>query len=143
MRLVTNTTAAAIAAALLLAACSTSPVATGDATPVPAERVLNKQLTRRAPGAVEVFVKRDSGMSGIACAITVYVDASPVAELRTSEVLALYLSEGEHMLGAKQAFVCGGGTAEVHAVLRAGARTYSYRLGYGNAGEFIFQPTAF
>jgi hypothetical protein len=106
------------------------------------ERILNRHFLQPAQGTGEVTIKRDSGFSGSACSSRIFVDGRPIADIRGSEKVVLYLPEGEHILSAWPNGICGGGMTEVKAVIKAGTQS-SFRIGYGSNGDFSINPTAF
>ena len=68
---------------LIDAGCSTTPIASHQAEPVPEERQFLYQYG--AADAARVLVKRDTGIMGAACSTRVYLDGK----------LAAYLDPGE------------------------------------------------
>ncbi|MBA3353816.1 MAG: hypothetical protein H0U23_15590 [Blastocatellia bacterium] len=90
-----------LAAAILISGCATSPTPTASARPVPAGRILAPEYFQsRSAQDVEVLVKRDSGLTGIANFTLLKVDGNPVAKLAAGEIARLYLPPGRHLLGA-------------------------------------------
>jgi len=127
---------------IVLSSCATRPISNTAAIPVPMDRILNTNYLQPAPGTGKVIVKRDKGFMGSLCSTRIFVDGRPVADIRPSEKIVLYLPEGEHILSAWPNGICGGGMAEVKAVIKAGTQL-SYRIGYGSNGDFSIFPTAF
>ncbi len=125
---------------LALAGCATTPVSTSDAQAVPLERVFASDVLLRKPGTCLVIVKRDQGFFGSACSSRVLVDGRPVVDLATGEKVSLYLSEGDHIIGADSK-ACGGGISEVSIAARSD-RPSTLRIRYGTNGEYTIQPTA-
>lgn len=133
---------AATAAALVLSACSNQPVATGEAKEVPPKQVIDRTLTLSAPGSVLTVVKRDSGSKGAFCTATVAVDGKDVAEVGMSEKVSLYLTPGEHIIGARLSRAmpfCAGENVEVTANVKTEA---AYRFGSNAGGNFYINKTA-
>ena len=126
----------------LSAACATQPISNQAAIMAPYDQILDNSLFTPRPDTVEVTVKRDSGFGGSACSSRIFVDAKPVADIRASQKIILYLSKSEHILGASPNGYCGGGTVEVRADLRSGAPA-SFRVGYGSNSDFFINQTAF
>lgn len=137
-----RTVSCCTAQAALLTACATSPVPTSEAELVPASRVINGGMLQAAVGAVAITIKRDSGMNTGACATRVWINGAPVADVRTSEKLVVYLKPGNYMLGAETNAPCAGRLAELEMIVGPNRPT-TYRMGYGSSGEFALSPSAF
>ena len=127
---------------LILSGCATQPISNSSAIEAPMNRILDRQFLQPATGTGEVIIKRDSGFGGSACSSRIFVDGRPVADIRVSEKIVLYLPEGDHILSAWPNGICGGGMTEVRAVIKAGVQS-SFRVGYGSNGDFSINPTAF
>lgn len=132
----------AIAFAVAVSGCATQPVSNAEATSVSTDRILDSRYLQPIPDAGQVTVKRDSGMGGSACSSRIFVNAKPVADLRTSEKVVLYLPTGEYIFSAWPNGICGGGMSEVHATVKSGVEL-SFRVGYGSNGDFSINATAF
>lgn len=133
---------AATAAALLLSACSNQPVPTSQAKEVPPKQVFDPTLTQSATGKVLTIVKRDSGTKGAFCTATVAVDGKDVAEVGMSEKVSLYLTPGEHIIGARLSRAmpfCAGENVEVTANVKSES---AYRFGNNVNGVFYLNKTA-
>ena len=122
--------------------CATRPISNADALPVPAERIIDSRYSQAATDTGQITVKRDSGLGGSACSSRIFVNAKPVADLRTSEKIVLFLPAGDHVLSAWPNGACGGGMTEVRASVRTGSEL-TFRVGYGSNGDFTINPTAF
>jgi hypothetical protein len=109
---------------------------------VPDARVLAPSLLLQREGTGVVIVKRDSGLAGSACARRVFVDASPVADLKPSEKVTLYLSIGAHIISARPNDPCGGGMVETGINVSA-EKSVTLRMGSGGHGDLGLYPTAF
>ena len=131
----------AIGAAFLLSDCATTPVGTSDARTVPPARVLSTDYITQRAGTCLVVVKRDSGFGGSACSSRVFVDGQAVAGLATGEKVSLYVTPGEHIIGANPNGICGGGLSEVSIVAHID-RPSILRIRYGSNGDYSIQPTA-
>ena len=85
-------------AALVLAGCSSTPVDTGTAKPVPAERLFAYQAS--VPGGSTLVVSRDNGFwaSG-GCYATLLIDGKKAARINTGEVSRFSLKPGRHVVG--------------------------------------------
>jgi hypothetical protein len=131
-----------IAFALAIAGCATRPVSNAEATAVPSERIIDSKFLEPTADAGIVTVKRDRGFGGSACSSRVFVNAKPVADIRTSEKVVIYLPAGEYIFSAWPNGVCGGGMSEVRANVKAGVEL-NFRIGYGSNGSFTINATAF
>ncbi|WP_218511224.1 DUF2846 domain-containing protein [Variovorax sp. dw_308] len=99
-------------------------------------------MSKSAPGTVPVTFKRDSGLMGGACSQRLYVNGSPIADLRAGQFVVIYLQPGQHIVGARPNGVCGGGDAEAEITVREG-QARSYRISSDQGGSLKIQPTAF
>jgi hypothetical protein len=88
-------------------------------------------------------VKRDSGFMGSACAIRVFVDAVPVADLKPAERVEVFVGFGEHsVVVTTTGVLCGGGTSETAVVIMP-ERQKILRIASGQSGDIFLQPSAF
>lgn len=131
-----------LATCLALAGCATEPVSTADARPVPADRIHSAAYSKQAPDSGTVLIKRDSGMMAAACAVQVFINGSLIAELRTSEMLVLYMPPGEHIAGTRSSGICYSGNSEAPIVVKP-RETRAYRLSIDAGGTSRIGPTAF
>jgi hypothetical protein len=127
---------------LSLTACATTPITINQAATVPVSRVLAPQLVSQASNTGSLVVKRDSGFMGSACTIRVFVDAVPVADLKPSEKVELFVALGEHSVVATSNGICGGGTSEAAVVIMP-ERQRILRIASGQSGDIFLQPSAF
>ena len=127
---------------LSLAACATTPLTINQAAAVPKTRILAPQLLAQAPNTGSLVVKRDSGFMGSACTIRVFVDAVPVADLKSAERVELFVALGEHSVVATSNGICGGGTSEAAVVIMP-ERQRILRIASGQSGDIFLQPSAF
>lgn len=127
---------------LSLIGCATHPISNSEAIPVPAKRIIDAKFIHRSPNSGEVTIKRDSGISGSACSTRIYVNANPIADIRTSEKVVLYLPEGEYILSAEPNGICGGGLTEVKVLVKPGSKL-NFRYGTSGHGSPSIFPTAF
>lgn len=133
----------ALCVLLLLAACATTPVTINQASAVPDSRILAPQLLAAASNTGSLLVKRDSGFMGSACAIRVFVDAVPVADLKPSEKIEIFVALGEHsVVVSSTGILCGGGTSET-AVVVMPERQRILRIASGQSGDIFLQASAF
>src|SRR6266511_562015 len=128
--------------ALSLTACATQPVSIYQASAVPSSRILAPQWLSQAQYTGSLIIKRDSGFMGSACTIRVFVDAVPVADLAPSEKVELFVSLGEHVVGATSNGICGGGASEAAVVIRPEQQKI-LRIASGQSGDIYLQPSAF
>lgn len=129
--------------ALLVMACATQPVTIYQAYTVPSSRILAPQWLSQAPYTGSLIIKRDSGFMGSACTIRVFVDAVPVADLAPAEKVELFVSLGEHVVGATSSNgICGGGASEAAVVIRPEGQKI-LRIASGQSGDIYLQPSAF
>jgi hypothetical protein len=133
----------AVLLVLSLAACATRPVSIQQASTVPSSRILAPQWVSPAPYTGNRIIKRDSGFMRSACTIRVFVDAVPVADLKPSEKVELFVALGEHVVGATSASaICGGGASEAAVVVRPESQNI-LRIASGQSGDIHLQPSAF
>jgi hypothetical protein len=132
----------AVCLALSLTACATRPVTIYQASAAPSSRILAPQWLSQAPYTGSLIIKRDSGFMGSACTIRVFIDAVPVADLAPSEKVELFVSLGEHVVGATSNGICGGGASEA-AVVISPERQKILRIASGQSGDIYLQPSAF
>lgn len=126
-----------------LSACATRPISTTEAT----------ETTRRLPGGsayavasaetATLVIKRDSGFQWSGCTTRVHVDGVPVADIRVSEKVTLYVPAGAYILSAQPLEpICGGGLNETATTVAAG-QSRAFRVGMGANGDSGIYPTAF
>ncbi len=127
---------------LPLGACATSPVSVQHASSVSSSHFLAPQWASPSPNTGLLIVTRDSGLMGAGCAVRLYVDAIPAADLEASEKVELFIEVGEHVVGVTPRGICGGGTASTEVVVRAD-RQKVLRIGSGQSGDLTIQPSAF
>lgn len=125
----------------MLGGCANTPISDAEATMVPAERVIEKSMLISQPGTGKVTVKRERDFGGSACANRVFVDAKPIADLRTGEKVVVFLPPGDYVFGASPGF-CGGSLIEVSGTVRAD-RPIAFRIGVGATSGYYFNATAF
>jgi hypothetical protein len=113
-----------------------------EAKPVPPERVIDKALLTAQPGTGRVTVKRERNFGGSACAYRVFVNAKPVADLRTGEKVVFFVPAGQHIFGADPGRFCGGSLIEVGGTVSSD-KPIAFRIGVGAVSGFYFNATAF
>ena len=89
---------AVAAATALLVGCSTHPVASNEAKPVPPDRVFAFQSPSPTPTGMLVVV-RDEGLQGRGCPAAFYIDGQLVAHVRAGETMTLSVPAGNRILG--------------------------------------------
>ena len=127
---------------LAITGCATQPISNSVAVNVPSERVIDLKYLDPKSDTGKVTVKRDSGAGGSACSSRIFVNAKPVADIRSSEKVVLYLTSGDYVLSAWPNGMCGGGMSEVRASVKTGEEL-NFRVGYGSNGDFSINATAF
>lgn len=84
---------------LLLAACSTAPVAPGQARTVPAERVYLPGYLQASPErSASISIARDKGFSGSGCSHDIYLNQEKVLAVRQAETVQLHVAPGAYFL---------------------------------------------
>jgi len=133
-----------VLAITFLVGCSTTPVSTSDAIPVPKDRIYEQGIKYQSqvPNSGQVVIKRDAGTMGWLCTAKIFLNSIPVADLEKSEKVSLYLPEGEYIISADPEGLCGGGLVEVSAKVKAGSIQY-FRYGFSGSGYPVLFPTAF
>jgi len=98
-----------VGAATLVVACSTTPVPSSSAIPIPAGRIRAHEFTRAQEGFALVVVTRDKSLTPpLSCTAHLHVDGILVADLRPSEQIRLFLEEGQHLVGVSTDNCIGG-----------------------------------
>jgi len=124
---------------VLLAGCSTTPIPSESADPVPAERLYANQ--QKSDGDATLVVTRDNGFVGSACNTRLMIDGRLVAEIGEGETAKFYIPAGDIILGVSTG-VCGGGLKEREAKLSAG-KVKKYRISIDRTGSMDLSPTAY
>jgi hypothetical protein len=123
-----------VGVAIWVVACSTTPVPSSSAKPVPGDRIKAPEFTHAREGLALVVVTRDKSLTAIACTAHLYVDGTLVADLRPSEQIRLFLEEGQHIVGVSAAGCIGGAdqtsinVSRAKPVLLRIAAVYGYDL---------------
>lgn len=127
-----------------LVGCGSVPVDPATAKRVPVERIVDQALTTKAPGKVEVIVKRDRANMGMALDARLYLDGKHIATVSNGEVISLYLDPKSYLIGVKLY----GNESSDHPVQEVPLDTSSgtsrvYRI-FGIYGTgFTIQPSSF
>lgn len=105
--------------------CSTTPVSTQSAGPVPADRIYQSSYVGSATDAGHgtVVFLRDSGFSGGGCSHDMYVDNVKVFAIRQGEQITVHLPAGQHFLRLETGGgLCPNIAASQETTLAAGAQ---------------------
>ena len=93
---------AAISVLAAVNACSTSPAPIASRRTVPASRVFAQTLISRSGQRTASFtLTRDRGILGVGVGIDVFVDGQRIARLAANETITIYVTPGQHILGAR------------------------------------------
>ena len=125
----------------LIAGCSTSPISSNEADPVPAARLSAYQSKPSGPFGT-LIVTRDTGFSGAACNTVVYIDGKKSAEVGSGETARFLVPVGERIVGVKPTSICGGGLKERSLVMESGGAK-KYRISIDNSMSMDLSPTAY
>lgn len=133
-----NRSALLLAATMLLSGCSTSPISSSEADPVPGDRLYaftGKETSR-------LVVTRDTGILGAACNYKLYIDGTLAGAFGSGETASFGLKPGTHILGIAAGPPCGGaGLIESDVTIGAG-QTVKRRISINQSG-FRLTPTAY
>jgi len=120
--------------AILVVACTSAPVPSSLAKPIPSSRIHAPEFTHAQEGFALVVVTRDKSLTVVACTAHLHVDGTLVADLRPSEQIRLFLEEGQHIVGVSAAGCIGGAdqtsinVSRARPVLLRIAAVYGYDL---------------
>lgn len=126
---------------MLAVGCSTTPVPSSSAKPIPLERIYAVNATKPEEGHALLVVTRDKGWKAMACVARLYVDGDLVADLRASEQIRLYVEEGTHLIGVSGERCLGGADQTSVDVTRA--KPVLLRVSMGNGVGMKIAPSAF
>src|SRR5262245_37689116 len=130
-------------AAILLAACATTPVPSSSARPIPPERILAPEMTKPHQGLAMLVVTRDKGFFIASCEATVFVDGVKVAKVLQREQLRLFVEEGEHLVGvSSDEGICLGGSDQKPVTVTR-AKPVLLRIAAGNGFSVKIEQSAF
>ena len=127
--------------AMLVAGCTTTPVPSSSATPIPVERIYAVDATKPQEGHALLVVTRDKGWKAMACVARLYVDGDLIADLRASEQIRLYVEEGAHLVGVSGERCLGGADQASVEVTRA--KPVLLRVSMGSGVGMKIAPSAF
>ena len=121
--------------AALCQACSVHQPSPDLIKPVAAERVLAPALTQARPGAGEIHLVRDAGLSGSIVSARISIDGKAVADLNTGEVLNVWVDPGVHRISMvpHPNYFGGGAARELDGELSSDGRL-DLRVTYNDSG---------
>ena len=126
---------------LFSCSCATKPIATELATMPAEQRIFNDKYFSKNQGNAAIIIKRDKGFNGWACWATISINGEPIAKLKQSEKITLYLPEGEYILSACLE-MCGGNMSELLFIVKNN-EDQVYRVGITQSFDLILNRTAF
>jgi len=97
-----------VGVAFFVIACTSTPVPSSSAKPIPAGRIRAPEYTKAQEGSALVVVTRDKSLTVLSCTAHLHVDGTLVADLRPGEQIRLFLEEGQHLVGVSAAGCIGG-----------------------------------
>lgn len=130
-----------VAAAALAVGCTTTPVPSSDAKPIPLDRIYSINATKPEEGHALLVVTRDKGWKALACVARLYVDGVLIADLRASEQIRLYVEEGTHLVGVSGERCLGGADQASVEVTRS--KPVLLRVSMGSGAGMKITPSAF
>jgi hypothetical protein len=130
-----------VGVAILVAACTSSPVPSSSAKPIPAGRIRAPEFTRPQAGFALVVVTRDRSLAVLACTAHLHVDGTLVADLRPREQIRLFLEEGQHLMGVSAAGCIGG--ADQISIDVSRAKPVLLRIAAVNGYDLTIELSAF
>ncbi|HEC75088.1 MAG TPA: hypothetical protein ENI26_12080 [Methylophaga aminisulfidivorans] len=119
-----------IAVALLVSACSTTPVTQQSAARVPTDRIYQTSYIGAASVASDATVVflRDSGFSGSGCSHDLYVDNMKVFAIRQGEQITIHVPAGQRVFRLETGGgLCPNISMSQETIIAAGARQV-YRI---------------
>lgn len=123
---------------LVLQACSTTPISSSEATPVPSERRFVEPV-QGCDTCGTVALTRDAGFMGAACSVTAHFDGRKIAELKPGESVSFPAQPGQHVLEAEPGFCAGNRVGTT--VLVESRRKFTYRIGRDHNGSIMLVPS--
>lgn len=84
----------------LATGCATSPVASSQAKPVPAQRIFAFQ-DKTSKSTASIIVTRDSGFLGGGCFLAFSLDGVRAGRFDPGETASFHVEPGEHLLAVK------------------------------------------
>ncbi|MEH6641394.1 hypothetical protein [Vreelandella glaciei] len=129
-----------LALCVFLAACSTTPLSSQDASPVPPERLHSFQDADA--GSSRLVVTRDKGLFGSGCRTNTYINGVHAAEVGAGESARFYLKPGRHIVGVQPRGICTGGLKEAEVMTEKNKES-RYRISIDSSSSMDISPTAF
>jgi len=87
---------------VMFTGCATTSIPMDRALDIPQDRILAKNLIESNSNSdVEVTFIRDQGMIGSGCYINIFYNDRMIFKLEMSEIVTVYIPEGEHILGMR------------------------------------------
>lgn len=126
----------------LVVGCAIKPVSNEKAKPIPTKRIIDATFFTKQNDNVQVVIKRDQGHVGSACTTKILIDGQPVANLRMSEKMEIYLSPEQHIISSLPQGMCGGGIVELQIDLSS-KKPANFRVGFDASATHRIQPTVF
>lgn len=118
----------------IVSGCSTRPIKYEDAKPSSEIYAFqNNELP------AQILITRDSGLSGSACNVKIFIDGTLAGELGASKSAKFYVSEGDHIVGAEHNCL---GTIDETAITAKQGSNIRLRVSLGADGAKISR-TAF
>jgi hypothetical protein len=127
---------AAVAAVVLMSGCAATPPG-ASAVAVPTDRVMAYQAKPEGTDFGTVIITRDSSFFGAGLAMTVSIDAKPVAEVKSGERVKLYVPSGDHIFSAQLGV---NPRKDVEVIVKPGVTRY-YRITMHSSGVTDLDPT--
>lgn len=122
--------------------CAIKPISNDQAKNIPLDRILDNSFFTKNLEKVPVVIKRDQGHVGSICTTQVLIDGHPIANLKMSEKIEIYLSAEQHIISSVPKGICGGGIAELQIDLSS-KKPSIFRIGFDANATHRIQPTVF
>jgi len=131
----------------ILSGCATSPVSLSKSVPAPKSQLKAAyyELVNNSPNKGRVIVIRDSGFTGSAMSLPIYVNTKKIANLMPSESVTFYLSEGEHFIGMSLQGLTKNrekDNLQEQVINIEAQQDYFYRLGFIEAGIIVLRRSS-
>ena len=133
---------------LIASGCASSPVSTSAATIASATNIYSPETFVADPQKGEIVLVRDSSFGG-KCALGVYLDGKLVAAIEREQKLVMYVTPGDHIIGAgpnpNGGGVCNWFSDQMRSEVSfsaAAGKQLKYRLAMVS-GQISIMPTAF
>jgi hypothetical protein len=84
-------------ALLLISGCTTTPITIDVAKPVPEDRIFSNKYSVMDENKESVAFIRDKGLTGSACANTLYINGNKAFAIQPGEVIIVNLRPGNHL----------------------------------------------